>query len=179
MQECSDVSGWPKPQSGDWLDPSDPDVGTADHGSNYLWDVRVRLQLRIRDGVIAEARCHVEDQDSDGLEEVIAASIAKHLAGKIPASAADYSRPAPPAPRTSWSREEAVRTGELDCTSHPADLMWSVSFAEDATRAALTDWAAKSPERAALLPAPKPSPPRPPLMRRLLRRIPFLRGFGI
>lgn len=179
MQERNDVSGWPKPQAGNWLDPSDPDVGTADYGSNYLWDVRVRLQLLVRDGVIAEARCHFEDWDSKGLEEVIAASIANHLVGKATMIAQDYSRPAPPPLRANWSREEAVRNGEFDGTSHPGDLMWSVSFAEDATRAALADWAAKSPDRAAMLPAPKPLPQSPSLARRLLRRIPFLRGFGI
>ncbi|HTK04987.1 MAG TPA: hypothetical protein VL500_05355 [Candidatus Eisenbacteria bacterium] len=178
MQDRNDMARWPRPQAGDWFDPDDPEVGTADFGSNYLWDVRVRLQVRVRDGAITEARCHVEDQDSMGIEDVIAASIANHLVGKPIMSAADCSRPDPPPLRTNWSREEAVRAGEFDGRSHPGDLMWSVSFAEDATRFALADWASKSPDRPALLPLPKEAP-KTPFVRRVLRRIPFLRGFGI
>ncbi|HTM67721.1 MAG TPA: hypothetical protein VL426_00320 [Candidatus Binatia bacterium] len=180
MQEGITIAQWPAPHAGGWFDPEDPDVGTADHGSNFLWDVRIRLQVRVRDGHIAEARCHVEDQDSPGLEKIIAGSIAGHLAGKPVRSAADFSRPSPPTARMSWSREEAVRTGELDARSHPADLMWSARFAEDATRAALADWASKAPGRAALLPAPAPRPlPKARIVTRILRRFPFLRGLGI
>ena len=174
-----DVSRWPLPYAGDgWLDPSDDEVGTADFGSNYLWDVRVRLQVRVVDGVIADARCHVEDQDSEGLEPSIALAIANHLRGRTPRVATDFARAAPPPPRAASSREEAVRTGEFGPTSHPADLMWSTSFAEDAARAALHDWASKAPGRDALLP-PMPVASQPTLVTRILRRIPFLRGLGL
>lgn len=171
MNETTRADRWPAPHNGgDWWSRSDRDVGTADYGSNYLWDVRVRLQVRIIDGVIADARCHVEDEDSAGIEPVIAASIANFLKGKTPMTAIDFSRAAPPPPRTHWSREEEVRNGALDATSHPADLMWSVSFADDAARLALADWAAKEPGRTALLPpAPPPPPKAPSLWRRFLR----------
>lgn len=178
MNETTRADRWPAPHNGgDWWSRSDRDIGTADYGSNYLWDVRIRLQVRIVDGVITDARCHVEDMDSDPIEDVIAQSIANFLKGKTPTDAIRYSRAAP-TDRTWWDRVEAVKTGQLDATSHPADLMWSVSFAEDATRAALTDWATKAAGRTPLLPLPK-KPAQPPPWRRLLRRIPFLKGLGL
>lgn len=160
MNETTRADRWPAPHNGgDWWARSDRDVGTADYGSNYLWDVRVRLQVRIIDGAIADARCHVEDMDSAPIEEVIAQSIANFLRGKTPAAAVDFARTVPPN-RTWWDRIEAVKSGQLDATAHPADLMWSASFAEDAARIALADWATKAPGRTALLPQPPPAPPR-------------------
>lgn len=179
MQAPHDVSRWPSAQGGVWLDPADPDVGSADFGSNSLWDVRILLQVRVRDGVIADARCTYEDRDSQGLEEVIAAAIAHHLVGKATNAAHDVSRPKAPPLRAAWSREEAVRTGELGPTSHPADLMWHAGFVSDAVRAALADWASKASGRDGFLPPPPAPPPRPSLLRRLLRRSAFLRGLGV
>lgn len=175
MNETQRADKWPAPANGgDWWSRSDRDVGTADYGSNYLWDVRVRLQVRIVDGVIADARCHVEDLDSEPLESVIAASIANHLREKPVGIADVFTRAEPPPPRTWWDRTEAVKAGQLDATSHPADLMWSVSFAEDATHLALADWATKGPDRTALLPKrPDPAAARPSLWQRFLRWIDY------
>jgi hypothetical protein len=146
-----------------WFDPSAPDVGTGDIGSQYLWDVRIRLQLRLADGVIVDARCHTADDDSaygpggsPDLEALISKAIAGHVIGKTPRAALDLSGPPRPA------------DGRLPDPPHPAQVMWHAGFAEDAIRDALADWAAKDPSRASLVPAPPPPPRKRGFLRRLL-----------
>lgn len=206
--------GEPPHTADDWWPVEHPDVGSADIGSNYLWDVRIRLQIKVRqeswlacpreckasgyprDAVegqrcaecglvvarilaqtIIDARCLVEDSDSQDLESAISASIVNFLKDKAVEASLDFSGP-PPAYANAWERQAAAREGRLTGTAHPKDVMWHVGFAEDAVKAALRDWARKDPTNRPLLLAAwsEEEVPRPPLWRRVASRIPLLRN---
>jgi hypothetical protein len=146
---------WPPPHGADdWWGIEDGDIGTADFTSEYLWYVRIRLQVRIADGRIVDARCLVQDADFAERDAEAAEAIVVFLRGRTVAGALTFADP----------------------------IMWSPTMAIEAIAHALHDWAVKggSARFDALPPFPKACEPyEPPLARRILRRIPFLRGLGL
>lgn len=150
---------WPPPHGGDaWWDIRDDAIGTADFRSTYFWDVRIRLQVRIEDGVIIDALCLTEDSEDIGPEpkgeDRMSAAITGFLKGKTFAEALTFADP----------------------------IMWCPSMAVDAVKMALRNWAMKGggPRFEQLPPLPpEPEPYRFPLWQRVLRRFAFFRGLGL
>ena len=108
---------------GQWWDPSDPDVGTADAESSDFFGQRQRvlLQLRISDDDRVQARCRVSDAATGAEMQFAAELLAHHL--------------------NRWSPDYLWITN--DATGNPTAVV--------AVRGALADWAAKKEGRAARL----------------------------
>ncbi len=141
-----ELAMWIRPPQtgGEWLDPLDREVGSAYYHSEYFWTFRAAIQVRVRDGIIVEAKCSVDDDTSAATDEELAGIIVAHLTGRPVGEAVDI--------------------------AHAA--FWHISLPKEAIYDALKSWAYCSPEREAKLPPTpyEPPQPMPGALQRLLRR---------
>ncbi len=186
----------PPHNADDWWPQDDPAVGTADIGSNYLWDVRVRLQLKIEESwyLACTGCCTGCGYPRDPAEGQPCACcgrpihrIVRHtiVDARCHVEDDDANGPEPDISaaivaflkgRETW-RALDLKNNEPPPdpgVPRPMDVMWHVGFAEDAVKEALRDWAEKDPRKR---PLPEGAEPDPPPGRTLGRWLRGLLGF--